>query len=334
MKKLVALVLTVVLAATLAAGCRPKAKPAPPATEKLQEVTVLLDWTPNTNYTGLYVAAAKGYFQEEGLKIKILPPAEGSVSQLTAAGKTDFGVSYQEEVTNARVAGMPVKAIATVIQHNTSGFASPAEKGIKTPKDFEGMRYGGWGSPMEEAVIKGIMHKQGADFSKVRMVNIGSTDFFAAVKRDVDFAWIYWGWAGIEAELRGMELNFIKVAAEDPALDYYTPVLITNEETLAKRPELVRKFLQATSRGYEFAIANPEEAAELFLEAVPELDRELVLASQKYLSKEYQADASRWGEMKESVWKNYAEWMFDNELIEQKLDYKEAFTNEFLPPKQ
>lgn len=331
MKKSLALTLTLVLICLSITGCRPKAKPVPQEAEELQEVTVLLDWTPNTNYTGMYVADAKGYYQEEGLKVKFLPPAEGSVAQLTAAGKTDFGVSYQEEVTNARVAGMPVKAIATVIQHNTSGFASPAEKGIETPKDFEGMRYGGWGSPMEEAVIKGIMQKHGADFSKVRMVNIGSTDFFAAVKRDVDFAWIYWGWAGIEAELRGMKLNFVELAVEDSALDYYTPVLIANEDTLAEQPELARKFLKATSRGYEFAIAEPKEAAELFLEAVPELNKELVMASQEYLSKQYQADAARWGEMKESVWKNYAQWMYENELIEKELDYKEAFTNEFLP---
>ncbi|NLG85768.1 MAG: ABC transporter substrate-binding protein [Firmicutes bacterium] len=333
MKKVISLMLTLIMISAVLAGCRPKAKPEPQSVQELEEVTVLLDWTPNTNYTGMYVADAKGYYQEEGLKVKFLPPAEGSVSQLTAAGKTDFGISYQEEVTYARVADMPVKAVAAIIQHNTSGLASPEEKGITTPKDFEGKRYGGWGSPMEEAVIKAIMAKHDADFSKVRIVNIGSTDFFAAVKRDVDFAWIFWGWAGIEAELRGMKLNFIKVADEDPAFDYYTPVLITNEDTLNQRPELVKKFLKATSRGYEFAIAEPQQAAELFLKAVPELNRDLVLASQEYLAKEYQADAPRWGEMKESVWKDYADFMFENGLIEKNIDPKAAFTNEFLPEK-
>ena len=96
------------------------------------------------------------------------------------------------------------------------------------------------------------------------MVNIGSTDFFAAVKRDVDFAWIYWGWAGIEAELRGMKLNFVKLAVEDPALDYYTPVLIANEDTLNERSELVRKFLKATSRGYEFALLTIKKQRSYF----------------------------------------------------------------------
>ncbi|MGI6129418.1 MAG: ABC transporter substrate-binding protein [bacterium] len=333
MRKIVSivLVLVLVLASMVIAGCRPKAKPAPDSGAALEEITVMLDWTPNTNYTGMYVASARGYYEEEGLEVKLLPPAEGSVSQLTAAGKTDFGVSYQEEVTYSRVAGMPVKAIAAIIQHNTSGFASLADKGIKTPKDWEGKRYGGWGSPMEEAVLRAIMAKHNADFDQVRMVNIGSTDFFAAVKRDVDFAWIFWGWDGIEAQLRGLELDFIKVADEDPDLDYYTPVLIANEETLSNRPELVKKFLKATSRGYEDAISEPEKAAEIFLQAVPDLSRELVLASQEYLSKEYQADAPRWGEMKESVWKSYADFMFDNGLIEKNIDPKAAFTNEFLP---
>ncbi|MDK2881884.1 MAG: NitT/TauT family transport system substrate-binding protein [Bacillota bacterium] len=336
MKKVFLVLLALSVAAVLLGGCSSQAggdktAPAAEAPEELTKATVLLDWTPNTNHTGLYVARDKGFYKEEGLDLEIVGPMEGSVAQLVAAGKADFGVSYQEEVTNARVAGIPVKAIAAIIQHNTSGFASPVEKGIETPKDFEGKKYGGWGSPMEEAMIKALMEKYGADFQKVQMINIGSADFFSSVKKDIDFAWIYWGWTGIEAELRGMKLNFIKLVDEDPALDYYTPVLIASEKTLAEKPELVRKFLAATSRGYQFAIAQPEEAANILTGAVPELNKELVLASQKYLAKEYQADAPRWGEMKASVWKKYADWMYERKLIEKNIDPEAAFTNEFLP---
>ncbi len=150
----------------LLVGCN-AAKETGPKQEQLKKIKVLLDWTPNTNHTGVYVAQKRGYYKEQGLEVEIIQPSEGGASQLVAAGQGDFGFSYQEEVTIARTAGVPVKALAAVIQHNTSGFASPVEKGIKSPKDFEGKKYGGWGSPAEEEMIKALMNQEKADFKKV-----------------------------------------------------------------------------------------------------------------------------------------------------------------------
>ena len=114
-----------------------------------KRLKLFLDWTPNTNHTGIYVAKEKGYFKDLGLDVEIIQPSEGSSLQLVAAGKGDFAITYQEDLTYARTSDspMPVKAIATIIQHNTSGFASPKEKNIKTVKDFEGKVYGGFGGP-------------------------------------------------------------------------------------------------------------------------------------------------------------------------------------------
>lgn len=299
--------------------------------EQLEKVTVLLDWTPNTNHTGVYVAQKLGYYKEQGLDVEITQPGEGGAAQLIAADQGDFGFSYQEEVTIARTKGLPVKALAGVIQHNTSGFASPVEKGIQTPKDFEGKRYGGWGSPAEEAMLKALMKKDGADFEKVELINIGTTDFFTSIKRDVDFAWIFWGWTGIESELRDVPLNFIPLREYDQALDFYSPVLIASEKTIKNKSDLVKRFMDATARGYQYCIENPEAAAEVLLKSVPELNQDLVIKSQQYLAEEYQSDAPRWGEMSEERWSNYADWMYSQQLIEKPLDSKEAFTNEFLP---
>lgn len=297
----------------------------------LEKVTVLLDWTPNTNYTGVYVAQKLGYYEEEGLDVEVNQPGEGSTAQLIAAGQGDFSFSYQEDMTIARTQGLPVKAIAAVIQHNTSGFASPVEKGIKSPKDFEGKKYGGWGSPAEEAMLKALMDKAGADFNKLEMINIGTADFFTSVQKDVDFEWIYWGWTGIESELRGVPLNFIKLRDYHEALDFYSPILIASEKTIEEKPELVKKFIKATARGYQYCIDNPEEAGEILCEMVPELNKELVIKSQQYLAKEYQSDAPRWGEMTAERWEKYADWMYSQQLIEKPLDAEAAFTNKFLP---
>ncbi len=298
--------------------------------EQLKEVTVLLDWTPNTNHTGVYAAQKLGYYEEVGLKVEITQPGEGSTTQLIAAGQGDFGFSYQEDMTIARTQGLPVKALAAVIQHNTSGFASPEDKGIKTPKDFEGKKYGGWGSPAEEAMLKALMAKAGADFDQVEMINIGTADFFTSVQKDVDFEWIYWGWTGIESELRDVPLNFVKLRDYHEALDFYSPILIASEETIENNSDLVKKFMKATARGYQYCIQNPEEAGEFLCESVPELNKELVIKSQQYLAKEYQSDAPRWGEMTAERWQKYADWMYSQQLIEKPLDAEAAFTNEFL----
>ncbi|WP_411347626.1 ABC transporter substrate-binding protein [Paenibacillus sp. WLX2291] len=300
---------------------------------QLEKTTVILDWTPNTNHTGLYVALDQGYYKEAGLDVDIIQPSDGTTATLVAAGQGDFGVSYQEDVTYALTNDdpLPIKAVAALIQHNTSGFASPADKGIKTVKDFEGKLYGGWGTPSEEAVIKAVMSKNGADFSKVKLVNLGDDDFFAATQNNVDFAWIFEGWTGIQAKLKHIELNYIPVRDLDPALDYYTPLLISGTKTIQANPEKVRKFLQATARGYQYAIEHPEESANILLKYAPEIDKNLAIDSQKYLADKYIDDAPRWGEMKDEVWNRYTNFLKSNGLITKDLPADQAYTNEFLP---
>ncbi|OAS16331.1 ABC transporter substrate-binding protein [Paenibacillus oryzisoli] len=299
--------------------------------KKLTDVKVVLDWTPNTNHTGLYVAKDQGFFEQEGLNVQIIAPGESGADTMIASGAAEFGVSYQESITQGRIQGVPLVSIAAVIQHNTSGFASPVAKNIKSPKDFENKSYGGWGAPSESAMIESLMQSEKADATKVKMVNIGDADYFTAVKRDIDFAWIYYAWTGVDAELRGEPMNMIYLNKYSDKLDYYTPVLATNEKMISSKPEIVKAFVAAAAKGYQFAISKPEDAANILIKAVPDLDPKLVVASQKWLSPRYQDDATRWGEQKKSVWENYATWMLDHKLLEKKLDVDAAFTNSFLP---
>ncbi|MBW4085470.1 ABC transporter substrate-binding protein [Paenibacillus sp. S150] len=304
------------------------------APEELTAIKVALDWTPNTNHTGLYTAKELGYYEEEGLDVEIVQPGAAGADTMVASGEAAFGISAQEALTLARLQEVPLVSVAAIIQHNTSGFAAPQDRKIKTPKDFEGKTYGGWGSPAEEAAMKAIMDPEGGDVAKVKLVNIGEADFFTAVKRDIDFAWIFYAWTGIEAELRGEPLDMLYLKDYAPQLDFYTPVLTTSEKEIAEHPELVKAFLAATSKGYQYAIDKPEEAAAILSKAVPELDPELVLASQKWLSPKYTDDAARWGEQKAEVWQDYADWMYGLKLLDKPLDAASAFTNEYLPEGQ
>ncbi|WP_273000917.1 ABC transporter substrate-binding protein [Hydrogenibacillus schlegelii] len=300
-----------------------------------EAVTVMLDWYPNTNHLGLYWAREKGLFAAEGLDVSIVQPGESGVAQAVAAGRADFGYSYQEEVTYARASGVPVVSLGTLYQHNTSAFASLKEAGIRSVRDFEGKRYGGWGSPTEEAVLRALMTKYGADFSKVEMIVLGQADFFATIGKEADFEWIYYGWDGIEAERRGMALDLLFLKDLDPVFDYYTPVIITGEAMLEKRPETARRFMRALAKGYQAAYADPEAAAEVLLKAAPELHGELVRRSAAYLAGVDASDRAEgrpsWGHQKREVWARFADWMHASGLIEQPIDVDRAFTNDFLP---
>jgi ABC-type nitrate/sulfonate/bicarbonate transport system substrate-binding protein len=320
----IALLLVLLLGLAAGAGCTKTGSTAP------DQITVLLDWNPNTNFSGLYAAKDKGYYLEEGLDVKI-EEAGANVLPLVAANKAQFGISYQEQVTFARLNdSIPVVSIAAIVQHNSSGFASFKEKGIKTAADFEGKSYGSWGTEVEEVTIKALMDKAGADFSKVSIVTIGETDLFAVIEKLADFAWIYYGWDGIAAELKGAELNFIPLRELDPAFDYYTPVIISSESLINEHPDLVKRFMRATARGYRLAIDNPAAAAEILLQNVPELDRDLVMASQDWLKDKYQAESELWGLQKKEVWENYSRWLFDHGLVDEMLDVDSAFTNKFV----
>lgn len=331
LRKSISLVSAVILTCGLISGC--SNKNTKNQDSNLEKVTVVLDWTPNTNHTGLYVALDKGYYKEEGLDVEIVQPSDGSASTLIATGKGDFGVSYQEDVTYALTSDepLPIKSIATIIQHNTSGFASPSSKNIKTVKDFENKTYGGWGAESEKATLNAVMSNNGADFNTVKLVDIGEDDFFTSTKGEVDISNVFEGWTCIEGKLRGEDVNFIATRDLDKRLDYYTPLLITNNSILNDNPDLAKKFLSATTKGYEDCISQPEESAKILLKYAPEINEDLAIESQKYLADKYIDDASRWGEMKDSVWNNYTDFMKEYKLINKDMKASDAYTNEFLP---
>lgn len=306
-----------------------------PEKAELEEVTVILDYVANTNHTGMYVALDQGYYEEEGLKVNIVEPTEGATASLVAVGKGDFGISYQEDVTVALTSAdpLPIKAIAAVIQHNTSGFAAYADKGIQSPKDFEGKTYAGWGGPGEEAVLRAVMTQAGADFSKLNLV-ISDGSGFEALKDKVDLMWFYEAWDSVKCALNDFPISYMPVRDLDERLDYYTPVIIAGDQILEEKPEMVKKFLAATSRGYEFAMENPKESAEILHTYAPDYSMEMLTMSQEYLAGKYAEDADRWGEMKDQVWDNYTEFMVEYGVIQEAIPAAECYTNEFLPDKE
>lgn len=303
-------------------------------TKDLEKITFVLDWTPNTNHTGLYVAQAKGYFEEAGLEVEIVQPPEGGAELLVASGKAQFGVGFQDTIAPALVGddALPVQAVAAVIQHNTSGIISRKGEGMDTPKGLEGKKYATWESPVELATLQNVVEGDGGDFSKVELIPSNVTDEVTALRtKSVDAIWIFYAWAGVKTELEGLETDYFAFSDLNPVFDYYTPVIISGTKFLESEPETAKAFLAALARGYEDAIADPEEAADILCEAAPELDPELVLASQKYLADQYKAEVEQWGYIDPERWNAFYNWLNENGLSDPELPENFGFTNDYLP---
>lgn len=316
--------------ASASAGEDSSAKSAPKSARK---ITFCLDYTPNTNHTGIYVAQAKGYFKDEGLTVKVVQPADGTAEAMIGSGQAQLGVSYQDYIANALSSKNPVaiEAVAAIIQHNTSGIMSRKADGITSAKKMEGHTYATWSMPVEQATIKQVMESDGGDYSKLKLVPYEVDDEVAGLKANMfDCVWVYEGWAVQNAKVQHYDVNYFSFVDMDKVFDFYTPVIAANDDFAKKYPDVVKAFVRAAKRGYEYAIKHPKAAGDILLDAAPELSSDLVQASAKYLAKQYQADAKSWGVIDKSRWDAYFKWLNDKNLVENKLDENSGWTMDYL----
>ncbi len=324
MKKTIALILTFILILAVLPACKKD--------EGKTDITFVLDWTPNTNHTGIYVALEKGYYEEAGLNVTVQQPPEDGAASLVASGQAQFGVDFQDYLAPAYALEepLPVTAVAALIQHNTSGIISLGETGIDSPKMLESHSYATWGLPVEQSMIQTCMEKDGGDFSKLELIPSTVTDVVSALKTNVDSVWIYYAWDGIACEVAGLDTNYFAFSDIEKDFDYYTPVIIASNSFLESDPEAAKAFLEATEKGYRDAIKNPEEATDILIKHAPELDREIVLASQKWLADKYIDDASDWGIFEAQRWDAFFDYLWENKLIEREIADGYGFTNDYL----
>ena len=323
----IGLSLFAIAAASMACGSEKQ------STSVEKKLKLVLDWTPNTNHTGLYVAMDKGYYKDAGIELEIVQPPEDGAEVLVASGKADFGISFQDTMAGAlsKDSPLPIKAVAAITQHNTSGIMSRKGDGITTPKGLEGKKYATWDLPIEKAILKNVVEKDGGDFAKVELIPSTVTDEVSALStKQIDAVWVYYGWAGISAKEKGFDFDYFAFKDINPTFDYYTPVLITNDYMIKNNSDTVKKFLEATKKGYEFAAGNPQDAAEILLKYAPEIDSKLANASQEYLSTCYIDKDIPWGYIDSERWRNFYRWINENNLLEHRIDEGAGLDNEFI----
>lgn len=304
------------------------------------KVSIALDWTPNTNHTGVYVAQKLGYYADAGVDVQVLPYASTAPETLVSAGKADFGFSYQAGTTYARASGQDVVSVFAATQKNSLELAVKADSGITSPKALDGRTYAGFGTPDEKPQIDYVIKKDGGK-GEFKNVTLSTSAYEAVYAGKADFTLSYATWEGIEAQRKNKPLRGFKLT------DYgfpesYAALIVSSDRYLQAHPDVAKKFLAATQKGYAYTVAHPQEAAKILVDANPQAlkDPELVRESTDALVKDYYRDASgAVGPQTAKQWAGYSGFLYAQGIVTGKggkklpaePDWSTYFTNDYLP---
>lgn len=272
------------------------------------------DWLPNTNHLGFYAANALGYYADEGLTLDILPfDGEAMPNRKIVSGETDFGLMPHQSIISMRARGVDVVSVAALLQANLTTLAVRPDSGIERPAQLAGKRYASFGTEFEVPMVEYLIRHDGG-VSGPELVDAEKLDILTALNAgDIDIAWGFYAWEGFQAELAGHPFRHFFVA-ENGAPNEYFPLLFTTLALTEREPDLVRAFVHATGRGYQFAAEHPDLAAEHFLrqvplELLPAQGEELVRRSAGWLAPrlgEHAAESATWGWHDPEMWRAFA----------------------------
>ncbi|QBD82823.1 ABC transporter substrate-binding protein [Ktedonosporobacter rubrisoli] len=335
---IVTLVLLVVIGAFLWQRSHlPEGSTSPGNAKALTKLRLALDFTPNPNHTGIYVALQKGWYQQAGIDLEILPFSPNAFPDvLVTTGKADIAISSTESVVLDDAQGQKIISIAGITAHNTSLLVTRADSAAKRPRDLDGKIYGGYGAPYEQPIVSAVIRHDGGK-GTFKNVTLGTDAIQALASHQIDFAWVF-GLDVVQAEQQGVKLKTFPVT-QYGIPDYYAPTLVTSTETMQQQAALLTRFMHVTQRGYAFAQTHPQEAARLLIQAAPKgtfPSEAQVEPEQRYVSPLY-ADGTKWGVQRSEAWKDYTNFILQTGSVKdaagKPVDHLESttlYTNAFV----
>ena len=330
------LVLLLALLAAVVAGCGEKSDAPSAGSGTTEKLTVMLDWFPNADHAGLYAAQASGEYERAGLDVKFVTPSDAATPlKLLQAGRVDLAVSYQPDVLLARDQGADVVAVGALVQKPLTSLMSLGAKGVTDPKQLTGKTVGTAGIPYQSAYLKTILGKAGVDPGSVKEVNVGFKLTGAMISKKVDATLgAFWNVEGVELAHAGRKPNIMRM--ENLGVPTYNELVVA-----ARQDDLdeaggsrVRRFMQATARGYAMVKADPAVGVDALLGADKSLDREVTTATVKAtVPVFFPSDTdSPFGWQDPRAWALYEKWMRANNLLKPLVQgERPPLTNEFLP---
>jgi len=327
--------------ASASAGPSASASPTPfagtPATVRLA-----LDWTPNTDHTGFFVARHEGWYRDAGIDLKVLPYATAAPETLLAAHQAECGISFQDSMTFAVAKGADIVSVAAILQKTASAIGVLASSQIQRPRDLDGKIYAGFGYPNEVPTLKAVIQADGGkgDF---KVATLDAAAYEALYNHQADFTIPFTAWEGVEATMRHIDLRYFRFS-DYGFPEFYQVVLACDRQWLDKDPDAARRFVGATVRGFQFAADHPDDAAAMLVSENPgvfDANPDLPRASQEFLVQGgYLVDADgKVGTQTLERWTAYSKFLFDQHLLTDvnekpitvEPDYARLFTNDFLP---
>lgn len=302
-----------------------------------------LDWTPNTNHTGFYVALARGDYERAGLTVEFILPDqdqyETTPAKRVAQGEADLAITPSESIFSYQLSGTPLVAVAAVLARDASALVTLKQSGIDRPRDLDGKVYASYGARYEDDIVRQMIRNDGGQGQFVSRQPARLDIWKALLTNEADATWIFLPWEGVEADIEGIELN--QFLLDDYNIPYgYSPVLVAHRDWAEQNIDGLHRFLTATAAGFRFAVREPDEAARLLMKTAkhPTLtDRNFVEQSQQLASGYYLDGDGQWGFMHRNVWVSFANWLIRNRLLTnadggvvQQIDVNALFTNQFL----
>ncbi len=305
------------------------------SSDGLERVTLTLDWYPNADHAGIYAAQAEGFFEEAGLEVEIQQPSDPTaVLQLVAAGQSEFGVSYENEMTNAAAREVPVRSVMSIMQEPLNSIISLEEAGITVPEDLAGKTVGYAGQSFGVAVLDTVLREAGEDPSSVEKVNVGLDLRPALTSERVDAVVdAYWNIEAVELAQEGFETNVIRLP-EVGVPNYNELVVATSQSYAQENPDIVRHFVGALVEGHRYALKNPEAARDALLTANEELDPEVAEETVGLTVPLFESRDGRIGYQDPEEWSAYVDWAVENSVLPGPVEVDAVMTNEFLSESQ
>jgi ABC-type nitrate/sulfonate/bicarbonate transport system substrate-binding protein len=342
----IALALAAALLVSACGGPSPSRTPsvsaAPSASFTQATVRLALDWTPNTNHTGFFVARHQGWYADAGIALQILPYAQTAPEALLAAHQAECGIGFQDSLTFAATKGANITSVMAILQHAGSEIAVLDSSTIRRPRDLDGKTYGGFSYPAEIPTVKFVIQHDGGkgDFKDVK---IDTAAYEALYAKRVDATITFTAWEGIEAQERNIKLRYF--AFTDYGFpDFYQVVLACDRDWLVREPDVARRFVAATVRGFQMAATDPDGAAAILVGENPgvfDANPALPKASAEFLAQEgfYVNSTGQVGPQTLEQWQGYSGFLYDQKLLVDAFgkplaaapNYASLFSNDFLP---
>ena len=297
------------------------------------EVTLALDWYPNANHAGLYLAQERGYFEDAGLAVEVYTPADPAAAlQTVGAGRDTFGISYHSEIFFAREQEVPVVSVAALVQHPLNSLMMLESSDIHRPSDLVGGTVGSAGLPSDDAYLTTMLEADGASIEDLEVVNVGFDLLPAVLSGRVDAViGTYWTHETILAEQQGTPVRYLRVE-EWGVPDYYELVLAAGETTIAERGDAITAFLGAMQQGYNDVIADPDAALDVLLEVSPELDADVERQGIELLIPLWTDGGEvAFGTQTVERWDAFGTWMKEQGLLGEDVDIAAAWNGDLLP---